>query len=119
MSGPSEIALHSSFDEIEPQFHAALEESLAPDGPEALFDVVAAMDLPAGAQAVDVGCGRGQQSVELARRFGFEVLGIDPGDREGPPERELEAMPLPSASVTFAEGTAEHIPVGDGVTDLI
>ena len=39
--------------------------------------VTSVMDLPMGARVLDVGCGFGRHSVELARR-GFDVLGIDP-----------------------------------------
>lgn len=35
------------------------------------------LDLPRGAQLLDVGCGAGRHSIELARR-GYRVLGIDP-----------------------------------------
>jgi SAM-dependent methyltransferase len=35
------------------------------------------LDLPAGAHILDVGCGFGRHSIELAQR-GFDVLGLDP-----------------------------------------
>src|SRR5688500_16910460 len=111
MSDPQALALHTAFDEIESEFHAALDVSLKPRGPEALFDVVSSIGLPPGAKVVDVGCGRGRQAVELARRFGFEVLGVDPVDRHEPVERELESAPLTRGSVRFADGTAEAMPV--------
>ena len=119
MTDPYALALHSSFDEIEASFHAALELSLDPSGPDSLFDVVGGLGLPAGSTAVDVGCGRGRQSVELARRFGFEVLGIDPVARYEPTERDLASAPPPTGSVRFASGTAEEIPVGPSSVDLV
>ena len=119
MSDRFALALHSSFDEIEPQFHAALSESLNPRGPEALFDVVADLGLPAGARVVDVGCGRGRQAVELADRFAFDVLGIDPVSRHASVERALTASPLRAGSVRFEDGTAERIPAADGSIDLV
>lgn len=39
--------------------------------------VESALDLPSGARVLDVGCGFGRHSVELAKR-GYEVVGIDP-----------------------------------------
>jgi SAM-dependent methyltransferase len=119
MTDPYTLALHSSFDDIERQFHAALEESLDPRGPDALYDLVAGLRLGPGAVVVDVGCGRGRQSVELARRFGFNVLGVDPFDRHGPVERELADGTLSPGSVRFAEGTLERVPVADSSVDLI
>lgn len=68
------------FERIERAFQEALDGSLRPRGPEMLFDVVGKLGLPAGASAVDVGRGKGQYTIELARRSQFAVLGIDPVD---------------------------------------
>lgn len=62
------------YERIESVFQKALDESLGPRGPDMLFDVVAALRLPAGASVLDVGCGKGKHSIELARRFRFAVL---------------------------------------------
>jgi SAM-dependent methyltransferase len=111
------VATQGRFDAVEEAFHAALDVSLDPRGPDSLFDVVSAMGLPAGSRVVDVGCGRGRQAVELTRRFGFTVLGIDPLYRAADAAREAESV-APGA-VRFADGTAESIPVDDGQADLI
>ena len=73
--GPLE---HDDYDEIEQEFNDALALSLSPRGPDVLYEIIADLSLPAGAFAVDVGCGQGSQSIELAQRFGLSVLGIDP-----------------------------------------
>jgi SAM-dependent methyltransferase len=115
--GPSGLEAHSSFDVVEAQFHAALDESLKPRGPDSLFDVVEGLGLPPGSSVVDVGCGRGRQALELARRFGFNVTGIDPGNRHQ--RAEVEAACLSPGSVIFREGRAEAIPAPDSTVDLI
>jgi ubiquinone/menaquinone biosynthesis C-methylase UbiE len=69
---------HDAFDRIEEQFDQALDESLGPAAPGVLYEYVAGMDLPPGAVAIDVGCGEGEHAVELSRRFGLQVTGIDP-----------------------------------------
>ncbi len=50
-------------------------------GPLALLDEVwkagALETLPAGARGLDVGCGLGGTSLELARRFGVSMVGVD------------------------------------------
>jgi 2-polyprenyl-3-methyl-5-hydroxy-6-metoxy-1,4-benzoquinol methylase len=38
--------------------------------------IVKALDLPAGAKVLDLCCGQGRHSLELARR-GFQVVGVD------------------------------------------
>lgn len=111
------VATHGRFDAIEEEFHAALDVPLDPRGPDALFELVSAMGLPAGSSVVDVGCGRGRQSVELARRFGFSVLGIDPWYRAADAAGQAET--LEPGAVRFAAGTAESIPVDDSGVDLI
>jgi|SRR5712692_564750 len=63
---------------VEAEFAAALDESLDPRGPGMLFDLVAGLGLARGATAIDIGCGEGDRAIELARRFGFSVTGIDP-----------------------------------------
>jgi cyclopropane fatty-acyl-phospholipid synthase-like methyltransferase len=55
---------------VEEQFSQAMDESLQPSGPEVLYDLVAGFGLRPGAAALDVGCGEGDGSIELARRWG-------------------------------------------------
>lgn len=119
MADPTTLAVHTAFDRFEPEFRAALGASLNPRGPDALFDVVESLGLPAGSSVLDIGCGRGRQSLELARRFGFDVLGVDPVDRHGPVDEELASSPLSSGSVRFLEGTLEEVPVGNASIDFV
>jgi SAM-dependent methyltransferase len=117
MVDPDAIAAHRRFDDIEAEFHASLEASLDPRGPDSLFDVVASFGLPKGAFVVDVGCGRGNHAIELATRFDLNVLGIDPVDRHRHADRTADA--LKAGHVRFCEGTAESIPVDTSSVDLI
>jgi ubiquinone/menaquinone biosynthesis C-methylase UbiE len=72
------MQVHDKYDVIEEQFNRELDGSLHPSGPDSLFGYVAEMRLPAGAVAVDAGCGVGEHAVGLATRFGFQVTGVDP-----------------------------------------
>jgi SAM-dependent methyltransferase len=119
--------LRQSYDvyaEVEEQFGQALEESLDPAGPGVLYDLVAGFGLPADAAALDVGCGEGGDAIELARRFGLTVLGIDPVPRHiGIARAELartaEADPRLARLVAFEQGKAGTLPVGDQSADLL
>ena len=62
---PNGLAAHSRFDDVEAQFHAALDAGLNPRGPDSLFAVVGGLGLPSGSSVVDIGCGRGLQALEL------------------------------------------------------
>jgi predicted TPR repeat methyltransferase len=68
-------AFYDDYPRIEDQLETALDESLAPRGPELLFDVVRGMGLPAGSRVVDVGCGEGDHALRLATDLEFSVLG--------------------------------------------
>jgi len=74
-------ALELSYDaypRLEEDFQAALDVSLKPRGHEMLYDLVHDLGMPAGATAVDVGCGEGTHTLRLAEQFAFVVCGIDP-----------------------------------------
>lgn len=89
-----------------------------------LYDMVGRLGLPAGASAVDLGCGEGRHSIRLAEEFGFGVIGIDPEPRHIELANEelgraAERDPELSKRVRFQLGSAEEIPVEDASVDLI
>src|SRR5262245_26052387 len=96
------------YPQIEEEFNASLAESLNPAGPDQLYDFVAELGLPAGSSALDLGCGEGNHTLELVRRFGFTVIGVDPVQRH---------LDIASAKAqdgpTFRLGRAEAIPADD------
>ena len=110
------VGSHDAFDLIEEHFNEALDESLDPAGPGRLYDYVAAMGLPAGAIALDAGCGEGEHAIELSRRFGLRVTGIDPVARCVEAARRATR---PGGTVTFETGTAEDLPAASDSVDLI
>jgi SAM-dependent methyltransferase len=114
-------AFYDEFPRIEPAFNAALSRSLKPRGPEVLYDLVAAMTLPPGSGAVDVGCGEGRHSVRLAERFGLSVVGVDPVARHVELARAAGAAAAPgvAARLHFDQGTADALPLPDGSADLV
>jgi SAM-dependent methyltransferase len=115
---------YDHYPRIEAEFQAALDTSLNPRGPELLFDLVSELGLARGASIIDLGCGEGKQALELASRFGFAVLGIDPVPRHV----KLATQQLTEASlqqpelreqVQFGLGRAEAIPANDESCDLV
>lgn len=64
---------------------------------------------------IDLGCGIGRFSKALADHFSAQVYGIDPSWK-----MMIEAKGVtPSTKVTFLQGSAEYIPLTDGLADLI
>jgi len=104
---------YDGYPRVEEEFQAALEESLQPRGPEMMYELVAGLELMPGASALDVGCGEGDHTIELASRFGLDMLGIDPVARH----ISLARMARPGAG--FELGRAEALPVEDHSVDLV
>jgi SAM-dependent methyltransferase len=115
---------YDAWERIEDEFNAYLDQSLNPRGPDMLYDLVAELELPAGATALDVGCGKGSQAIELAKRFRFNVLGVDPVPShidtaiKGLAE-QARVTPGLAEAVRFEIGWTEALPVEDESVDLI
>jgi 2-polyprenyl-3-methyl-5-hydroxy-6-metoxy-1,4-benzoquinol methylase len=117
----SESLEHDEYDLIEEAFNDAVSVSLAPRGPDVMYEVIAGLGLDEGASVVDLGCGEGRHTIELARRFSLRVQGIDPLDRRLDVGRKMLAL-QPSAvtdRVTFRVGGVEAIPASDESVDVI
>jgi SAM-dependent methyltransferase len=106
-------------------FEAELDESLDPRGLNNLmFGIVGELGLPPGSTVVDVGAREGFHCIELARRFGFDVLGVEPVRRHlDGAAAALQALgseePEVASRVRVEEGVAERLPVADASVDLI
>jgi ubiquinone/menaquinone biosynthesis C-methylase UbiE len=110
------------YDEVEEKINAVLSKSLNPRGPEALYDAVAALELPVGAIAIDVGCADGKHTFELAKRFGFKITGIDPVTSyvvRANKRKEEAADKQVADLVEFREGSATEIGVPEHTVDMI
>lgn len=123
-SPPLSLSQHDAFGRIEEQFNETLDQSLSPRGSEMLYDLVAELGLQPGAAAVDVGCGEGRHTIELARRFRLNVLGIDPLTRHIDIATRALAQavltdPALAIAVRFEPGYAERLPVMDASVDLV
>ncbi len=118
------LRLHDAFGRIEEESNAFLDQSLSPRGSGMLYELVATLGFGPGAQVLDLGCGEGGHTVELARRFGFAVLGIDPIVRhietaQAALIRAEAEDPGIGARVRFEVGDAEHLPLDDSSADLV
>ena len=112
-------ASYDDYPLIETAFQHVLDGSLDPRGPDSLFDVLGALDLPADGVAIDVGCGEGHDAVALARRFGLRLHGVDPVQRTIDRATALAAAEGLSDTVAFRLGWAEALPLPDATADLV
>jgi SAM-dependent methyltransferase len=71
-----------------------MSESLGPRGYDLMFDLVAELDLPPGSAALDVGAREGYYCVELSRRHGFIVHGVEPvrAERLAEPDQSMDLI---------------------------
>ncbi|MGB6455001.1 MAG: class I SAM-dependent methyltransferase [Streptosporangiaceae bacterium] len=98
----------------EEAFETELSMSLTPRGFDLMFDLVAALGLLPGSAVLDVGAREGYHSIELARRFGFTVHGIDPV------RRHLDGAARAVAALAAAEpDVASRVRVDDGVAERL
>ncbi len=113
----------SAFAEEE-AFEAALSQGLDPQGFDQMFDLVAELGLPPGSAALDVGAREAWHCIELSRRFGFTVHGIEPVRRHlDNAARALQALsgdePEVAARIRMDEGVAEALGEPSSSIDLI
>ncbi|MDA0988424.1 MAG: class I SAM-dependent methyltransferase [Chloroflexi bacterium] len=115
---------YDAYPRVEVEFQHSLKQSLNPRGPEMLYDLVKSMGLPNKAAVVDVGCGEGRHTLQLAARFGFATLGIDPVQRhiqlayEGLMEATRQ-HPEINGLVRFQLCSLESLPIDDMSVDLV
>lgn len=111
------------YDVIEEDFNHVLDESIEPRGPEMLFELVSALRPAPESVVLDLGCGTGRYSAELASRFGVVVHGVDPDPRSVDQARRRlhasTAAPALRERGRFEVGRAEDIPLDDASVDLI
>ena len=103
---------------------AALDESLAPRGPDWLFDLAAELGIQPQHLVLDAGCRDGRHSVELVRRFGSRVVGVDLVRANLDRGRARIAgiandEPDVAARVRFVQARVERLPFRDGTFDFV
>jgi ubiquinone/menaquinone biosynthesis C-methylase UbiE len=90
--------------------------ALAPETARLWLDLLTAyVDRRTTPLIVDLGCGTGRFSNLLAARFAGRVIGIDPSNKMIGQARRKPA----AGNVTYRQGPAEVIPLGDACADLV
>lgn len=119
-----EMTANDNYDLIEEDFNSFLDESISPRGPDLLYELVRNLPLGQPAHILDLGCGKGKHSIELAKRFGAFVCGVDPNsDNLEQARHALAEECLNDGSlrdlVRFSAGSTERIPLEDNSVDLV
>jgi ubiquinone/menaquinone biosynthesis C-methylase UbiE len=101
------------------EMYEKLDQSLNPRPPEMLYDFVKRLNIATDSSALDVGCGKGNHTCELAKQFNFQVVGIDPMDGNLEIARDAATKQDLAEQVTFTQGSMESIPSEDATFDLV
>jgi SAM-dependent methyltransferase len=83
----------------------------------AIAEVTEALRLPPGGLLVDAACGRGGYGIEIARRAGARLLGVDFSAVALGQARRSGARRLPDGRPQFQVGTLTATGLADGVAD--
>lgn len=86
---------------------------------DAVSEIAAEVRLPAGGVLVDVACGRGGYGVELARRLGATLVGVDFSAVALAQAREVAARHLPAGRADFRLGTLTATGLPSGAADAL
>lgn len=94
-----------------------LGNSFHPGGAELTSELIAALDVRAGATVVDVASGRGMSGLQLARETGADAIGVElsPTNVAAANEAALEAGL--DDRVRFLQGDAEALPLTEATAD--
>jgi len=95
-----------------------LDETLAPRGPELLFDLAAEYLTPR-AHILDIGCRDAAHLVRLVQTHDVTGLGVDPLDRHVSLAAEAVGSARLRRRVAIVKGAMEGLPVASGSVDLI
>lgn len=125
-SAPAPVSVEEMYDGsvAEEATQAALDRSLAPRGPEMLFDLVRDLGIGPAHRALDVGCRDGRHALELVRRFGCRCSGVELVEANLERGRVLLGAarrdePGVAARVDLVQGRAEALPFPDASFDLV
>jgi SAM-dependent methyltransferase len=84
-----------------------------------IAEVAGALRLPHGGRLVDLGCGRGGYGIEVARRTGARLTGVDFSEVALAQARLSSARVLPDSGADFRAGTLVATGLPDGGADAL
>ncbi|WP_176522763.1 class I SAM-dependent methyltransferase [Blastococcus aggregatus] len=100
------------------RIYADLDVSMAPDGPDELFDVAASLIRP-GDVVLDVGCRDASHLIGLCRRHDITAIGVDPVPVHIAKAAEVVSVAGLADRVSLHQATLEEAPIAMQSVDLI
>jgi SAM-dependent methyltransferase len=98
--------------------YEALDESLAPSGPDSLYDVAGSY-LTADSRLLDAGCRDAAHLIRLIQRYGATGVGVDPVEVHiERAKAAIESAGVADRADVFV-GVMQHLPFPDGHFDFV
>lgn len=113
------ITLYNEIWSSSEAIEARIQQTLGPRGADLLYELFASFGPSPTSAVLDLGCRDAKYAVELARRFGCRVLGIDPAPVHIARAQRLIADAGLAGQVRAELAGIEAIPAADSSTDLI
>lgn len=98
---------------------ALLDQSLKPRSWSALFDIVSGWGIGAESRVLDVGCGRGNHCLDLAKRFGCHAMGLDRVFSPLGRTRSIARQEGYGDLVAYLQGSMMQLPFDGAAFDLV
>ncbi len=98
---------------------AALEERLAPRSLDTLYDAFGSLGVDEHHLVLDAGCRDARHAVELVRRLGCRVLGVDTIELHVKRARALVSEAGLAGRIDVVRGRIEELPVADAAVDAV
>lgn len=114
---PTLREIYSDWEVEDDTLDAVLDKSLNPRSPELLLEKMAALGITRDSTVLDLGCGDGKYSAQLATRFGCRIIGIDLiRDRLLRSGEERDGTPV---LVPLVQADAQALPFGPETFEFI
>lgn len=113
--------LYSGVEVGELSLEDLLRQSLNPRAPDTLYTLFGELGVGPDEVVLDVGCGHSNYSIEIFKRFGCFVHGVDPIVKhvEIGQRKIADAGPVVAAKVKTESGAIEALPLDDASVDYI
>lgn len=116
------ISIHDLYGDLgmsEAKFYALLDKSLAPRGPDLLYEKLSSHDIQKDHLVLDIGCRDAAHAIRLAKKFGVHVIAIDPLSYNIKKARKLVQQRKLGSKISLIQGNIEELRLKNNSIDFV